>query len=492
MKELAIIGSSNSLMKGGYGEMLKNKYGDDCDRYVIGGSTSLFVIYNLLKYKIIDSYKTVVIQTNIIESGGLEVGYLDRYTLITYLDYIIKLISNCNTNFIFLLSPRTDIEYCSGCSYIYLAFEKLYNINILNMEKEFLYVSKDDFAADNAHSSELYQKQIYNRVLENIKNTKKINKCNNDLEFYIINCKEIFNNSPTIEKGSSILKLPVIELTPSMSVSLPNDKYLCGMFYFIEPGYAFVSIENIAVNFVSRLHVKDVANMFFSTNLGYSINDGLKGGLLSITYNTSGKYIERSWPGTSGKTFEITNYAKVYLESLIFCNQSIRQYGINFYFSHRSLFIDSHTEIYGEYIKWEKNNKEKIFNKFDEVVEYGSDYARFIFKKRPDLYKVVRNIENIVPEVLLWSWSNGADESEEIKIWMPIISQGIKKLHSVQANITCLYHECLSGYTQLIHSIWIQRDDLKQFNPLNKDGQESLIAWFNEFGKNEYNLNKLL
>lgn len=60
MKKFAIIGSSSSFTKDGYGRAIKDRYGDDCDIFALPSSTILIAVFQLLQRKIVGEYEYVI------------------------------------------------------------------------------------------------------------------------------------------------------------------------------------------------------------------------------------------------------------------------------------------------------------------------------------------------------------------------------------------------------------------------------------------------
>ena len=72
--KVAVIGTSNTIIKVGYFNKLKRKFENSAvtiDRYSLGGTTSLTASYMLEKFNIINNYDYIVLDFNINDYKGL-------------------------------------------------------------------------------------------------------------------------------------------------------------------------------------------------------------------------------------------------------------------------------------------------------------------------------------------------------------------------------------------------------------------------------------
>ena len=60
MKKIALVGTSNSIMKNGYGQFLQELLPGQVDILGLGGCSSITAVFSLLKYDIVDKYEYVV------------------------------------------------------------------------------------------------------------------------------------------------------------------------------------------------------------------------------------------------------------------------------------------------------------------------------------------------------------------------------------------------------------------------------------------------
>lgn len=94
------------------------------------------------------------------------------------------------------------------------------------------------------------------------------------------------------------------------------------------------------------------------------------------------------------------------------------------------------------------------------------------------LYQDCRN-----ERLLVWAWQQGRQEYPSLRELEANLAALIKEAHAAPAG-----SPPEKTVSRLLYAIWLERLDLRKFNPATEEGIAKLTKWFNDFGKKEYGL----
>lgn len=105
MKELAVIGDSNSLMRKGYVSFLKEFYGDECDSYSIGATTSINFLFALIKEELANRYKNIIFDGCINDTSSIYYHMESLWRIIAYNICALSMFKYSSSHPVFLILP---------------------------------------------------------------------------------------------------------------------------------------------------------------------------------------------------------------------------------------------------------------------------------------------------------------------------------------------------------------------------------------------------
>ena len=102
MKKIALVGTSNSIMKNGYGQFLQELLPGQVDNLGLGGCSSINAVFSLLKYDIVDKYEYVVFDFCINDLNFEILKCTNKYLIVSYWSFIFNVLRNSKTTPIIL------------------------------------------------------------------------------------------------------------------------------------------------------------------------------------------------------------------------------------------------------------------------------------------------------------------------------------------------------------------------------------------------------
>lgn len=114
--------------------------------------------------------------------------------------------------------------------------------------------------------------------------------------------------------------------------------------------------------------------------------------------------------------------------------------------------------------------------------------VQYLLSSRSDLTRTLAEQSgNMQVGLLLWLWVHGLEESRELACHKDDLARML-----ITETRRTAEEAHISGYTCLIHSIWISRPDLRTlFDTTTEMGQRQMLKWYNDFGRHEYKLDVL-
>lgn len=338
MKKLAIVGSSNSFMNNCYGDIIKNRINNDCDNYSLGCSSILTPVFKLLMQNIINEYSYIVFQFNPAESRKMFSNSINKEIIISYILFILKLLSGSNTKPIFLNMAYLGDEEQNASSYLIRGLSKILNFYLIDLQNEFKFISKKILTKDNYHYETYYQDYIANEVLSIVNNDKLdkyVSPVSIDINFEIFSPTNLMKNIPH-KKGTSWFSWDTYELTYNDRLTLPEDKFLCGILYWLIQNQPFLIYHNRNIELNKCLNINHWSNLFLCRTIGHSVYKGLRGGYLSVSRDIDHTITER----TDGAMPELKDdHSGIFIATLLMSNLPPVIYGEKFYKIYENIFL---------------------------------------------------------------------------------------------------------------------------------------------------------
>lgn len=479
MKKLAIIGGSNTTIKDGYAGIIKQKLGEQCDIFAIGSTTPIWAIITILEHNIIGNYEYVLFQFTGTEIQAIDNHALDKFIIIAELVYILNLFGNSKSMPIFIIFPYYKIQnLLQSSSYIYHAVSKIFNFKIINLESEFIYMDYNIFAPDGFHLVPKYQDYVATKVLNSLNNLQPANKIDvSEIKFTLFDMN-INTNLDSFIKGTSLITRDTYLLLKNSKIILPNDKFLSGIIVWIDQILPYIAFKTKNYTLIKNLNSVGFTHIFNVRTIGWSIPHLCPGGELFISNVNDGGIYEDTH--LSGEATSQSDH--IYISAILLCDRPPSLYGRDFYYKYYLYFYNA-LNILAD-LNYERFDKERksFFSRLDGLIPEGRKLFIDILNIRPDLYDFIHKEKDFVAErLLLWAWTSGADEIETLANRKQDILIGIQNLYKETYN-----KSFIPQYTLLLHTIWIMRDDLQQFDISTPEGQRMVIDWFYRDGFNEY------
>ncbi len=195
--KIAIIGTSNSIIKSGYLETYKAlEYPNQVDSFSLGGSVISYAAFALEYYNILNNYDIIITEFSGNDSFRCP-NFISTYCLYTYIYDIFAIIHQANKIHINLIFDRVRSSNNEDIINIYRTISKKFNVINIEVDKIIHSATKNSvniWTEDTAHYKEEYikliaylikkqrEKSIHNSIQKNLQPVRK---------FYIQKAKEI-------------------------------------------------------------------------------------------------------------------------------------------------------------------------------------------------------------------------------------------------------------------------------------------------------------
>jgi len=480
MKKIAFLGSSNTIKKDGYANIIKNIIGNNCKIYGLGTSSILISIFSILNNKIINEFDYVIMQFNPTDSIELETFCGNKFYIISYLLYIIKAFQNSKSVPIFINLPYSYNDNRNIATSIIRTITKIFDVPFIDLCQDFKFIRNDILCPDTFHYSRFFSEYIANRVLKFLQTQPRFsNNTPINIDFYIFNPVEIYN-SLQCKKGTRLFQSQIYVIKAGEKLYLPSNSYLCGLLYWRDAHCANLGFQNEYIKLFKNLAYMAGNDYFLCRSIGYSVQKGLKGGYISADINEN---------GLSETTFSclpdpsiMENYT-LNIASILLCNRPPIEAGMEFYMSNICQFEKSDEKLRIDILERQDIAIIPFMHFFDELLDNGAYIFKSILQMRPDLNQYIHGKDYPAESLLIWSWQFGVNDIPILNTYKEEIFQAIKFLaHKPH------FSKWQNTYSRLIHVIWTLREDLKIYDPQTLNGREELIQWFANNGRMEYNL----
>lgn len=366
MKKVAILGTSNAIIKDGYHTFLREYVDEDLDVFSIGANSSLCGIYLTLKNNIIDNYEYVIIDYCINETHYVRSSLLSLETEVAYFMSLLGLfIGKKSIPLVLILSNGSySLENSLGSVHRYIA--QCFNVRYIDFEEcIYNYYSHDKtlyLQGDKAHYSKEYQliiaKMIFSALhapqqfpYNNFYKTSPLYFNINHKDFEFINTQFSFRKTSIIH--SELLKIDKISKIKSKS------KIICGIAYWNtkETGNIYFNFSGLVI----KKNLKLLWDGFFVRSIGY--NSSFDTQFCEIT-TTSPKYDLFEETASSQNIVHNDEEASIDIADIIYSNISPFEYGKRFIENDK--FLKS--------VQESLNCNKPIYNKLPHLINKRRDY----------------------------------------------------------------------------------------------------------------------
>lgn len=252
--KIAVIGTSNSVLKSGYFETYKAlEYPHQVDLFAIGGTIISYASFALEYYAILEKYDLIITEFSTNDSHRYIKNIVSLEYLYQYIYDVFATISCSGKKHINLLLGHPNVEKGNEVFGIYRDLSKKFHVENIEAHEIITSLVKDkkELWQDEDH----YHSHIIREIAYVLKQKrKKITQANNDnlnpttkqqdispiRKFYI---KTFSNTNKTKQKGTSLYTFPTLMIEKDFSISIKqNHAQFEGFFYQATPFVGNVSM----------------------------------------------------------------------------------------------------------------------------------------------------------------------------------------------------------------------------------------------------------
>lgn len=244
MKKVAIIGTSNSILKGGWVEGLSEFY-PVISNFSLGASPSLYAHYVLEKYNILQKYDILIIDFSLNDTFFIQYDTISPNFLLKSFESLLLVLSRQNKCMPVLLNFINKTMYREKIYSTYELYNKMasaYGIPHFPIgdliARARLPVSHPNFFLDDWHISRPVSNYIGKMLGESIKNCeliwgrqKKYQSIENEIKFSLPNPEKIkAMNTKLSKKKTSLASYDAYDMAPESRLIVSEKKELCAIF----------------------------------------------------------------------------------------------------------------------------------------------------------------------------------------------------------------------------------------------------------------------
>lgn len=307
MKKLAIIGTSNTIVSHGYVAKMREAMGEEVDIFPLGACTSGHGVFTLLSNSIIDHYEYVLFDFNINDTFALTQAVINEQTLFSYVLFVANSFNFSSSIPLFLILPSRLSDIAKSASYIWRSVACLYNIKIIDIEKNFLNIPTDVLVPneDKCHYYPIYQEKIAKLVLSIISHgsphptpptslPQKINLVCDKINFQLFDFNSLKNRLPILHIGTSLMTKSCHIISLQHNIQFPSNSYICGLFYWQDNYIPYLIFKYNQFNQLAK-KLNSSWKGFFARDIAWSKPDGLKVATLTLSACKPHLPIEQSY-----------------------------------------------------------------------------------------------------------------------------------------------------------------------------------------------------
>ena len=340
MNKIAVVGTSNAIIKDGYGQFLQSLLPHQVDIYGLGACSSLHAVFSLLKYDLADRYEYVIFDCCSNDYGFWRQKRLSKHLILAYWSFIFERLRKSGTVPIFLLltvssGNRKMVEF-------YVNMARLFDVACIDISRRFSGIPREELFRDHAHYSRGFQQKIAHAILETIAGPKPTIRrlpFSEDIGFYLSD-KQLCDNRKRIATSLMEMECSAIDTQQQGNIVFPQDAgYISGILFWSDGpesgAYDLLDIHNGTNRVQEDLNLE--FRGFFVRELAASLPEGLKAPVISFqrTAVPQAASIGRNpvIPSQRNPVF--------YVNSFLFCTVPPVAWGKAFYQRHRAVLKES-------------------------------------------------------------------------------------------------------------------------------------------------------
>ena len=339
MKKIALVGTSNSIMKDGYGQFLQELLPGQVDSLGLGGCSSINAVFSLLKYDIVDKYEYVVFDFCINDFSFEKAKSINKFLLISYWSFIFNILRRSKTTPVLLLLP--NMHYCRDIVDFYIAISDFFNIEYVDISFLFSSISRENLFRDSmGHYCVEYQKQISRAILDVMNRQKRDIRyvpLMEDIEFSLSKCKL---SDVQKEVSTAIRKMQCYEINTQNSpdIVFPQDgRYISGMLFWSN-GPEGKQCDPVYICNDSTVMRKNF-NLSFKGFFAREVANGVPGGVKNPVISFKPQPVSLVEPTRHQEEIQKERLNHIfYVNSVLFCNVPPVAWGEQFYQRYRDAF----------------------------------------------------------------------------------------------------------------------------------------------------------
>ncbi|WP_297262526.1 hypothetical protein [uncultured Desulfovibrio sp.] len=333
MKKIAVIGTSNSIIKDGYGQFLLELLPGQVDIYGLGACSSINAVFLLLSREVIDKYEYVLFDFCINDYSYWRQKRLSKYLILAYWAFIFERLRKSRTVPIFLLLTVSSGNRKMVDFYINMA--RLFDAAYIDISRRFSGIPREELFRDHAHYSRGFQQKIAHAILETVAGPKRTIRSlpfSDDIGFYLSD-KQLCDNRKRIATSLMEMECYAID-TRQDNIVFPQDAgYISGILFWSdgpEGGvYDLLDIHDATNRVQEDLNLE--YRGFFVRELAASLPEGLKAPVISFQQAAT-SHVD-SIPLKRNPLF--------YVNSFLFCTVPPVAWGKAFYQRHKAVLKES-------------------------------------------------------------------------------------------------------------------------------------------------------
>ena len=333
MKKIAVIGTSNSIIKDGYGQFLLELLPGQVDLYGLGACSSINAVFLLLSREVIDKYEYVLFDFCINDYSYWRQKRLSKYLILAYWAFIFERLRKSRTVPIFLLLTVSSGNRKMVDFYINMA--RLFDAAYIDISRRFSGIPREELFRDHAHYSRGFQQKIAHAILETIAGPKRTIRSlpfSDDIGFYLSD-KQLCDNRKRIATSLMEMECYAID-TRQENIVFPQDAgYISGILFWSdgpEGGvYDLLDIHDATSRVQEDLNLE--YRGFFVRELAASLPEGLKAPVISFQQAVSSQV----------DSIPLKRNPLFYVNSFLFCTVPPVAWGKAFYQRHRAVLKES-------------------------------------------------------------------------------------------------------------------------------------------------------
>lgn len=338
MKKIALVGTSNSIMKNGYGQFLQELLPGQVDNLGLGGCSSINAVFSLLNYDIANKYEYVVFDFCFNDYQFEKLKTINKYLQMSYWVFIFNKLRATKTTPIFLLLPNPSYDRATVELYIKIA--KLFNVEFIDISQRFVDIPRDELFLEDFHFTAKYQKEFAKAIVDATERPKRSIRYvphMKDIIFYISKHKLCYARKK-IGTSFRMMECYEIDTKNQQDITFPqNGDYIAGILFWSNGSLGKQSVPMYIFN--DSTTIQKNLNLVFKGFLSREVANGVPGGVKNPIISFKPQPVSLIEPTMHQEKIQKERLSHVfYVNSVLFCNVPPVAWGEQFYQRYRDIF----------------------------------------------------------------------------------------------------------------------------------------------------------